>query len=97
MRMYGQPNFATRAGAMLQKAVIPFGVDGGTRSSAADRIITYNTRVATHSTNSSSESAFKLFPEVLDISTYDNTPASSASALLALLYLPLDTPLLSSV
>lgn len=29
--------------AMLQKAMIPFGVDGGTRSSAADRIITYNT------------------------------------------------------
>ena len=31
-RMYGQPTFATRAGAMLQKAIIPFGVEGGTRS-----------------------------------------------------------------
>jgi hypothetical protein len=28
---------------MLQKAMIPFGVDGGTRSSAADKIITYKT------------------------------------------------------
>jgi hypothetical protein len=28
---------------MLQKAIIPFGVDGGTRSRAADKIITYKT------------------------------------------------------
>jgi hypothetical protein len=27
----------------LKNAIIPFGVDGGTRSRAADRIITYNT------------------------------------------------------
>lgn len=28
---------------MLQKAMMPLGVDGGTRSSAAERMITYNT------------------------------------------------------
>ena len=28
---------------MLQNAIMPLGVDGGTRSSAAERIITYNT------------------------------------------------------
>lgn len=39
-RTYGQPNFATSAGAILQNAMIPFGVDGGTRSKAADRMIT---------------------------------------------------------
>ena len=39
-KKYGQPTFATSVGAMLQKAMIPLGVEGGTRSSAADRIIT---------------------------------------------------------
>jgi hypothetical protein len=43
LRKYGHPSFATRAGNMLQKAMIPLGVDGGTRSSAADRMITYKT------------------------------------------------------
>jgi hypothetical protein len=43
LRMYGQPILATSAGAMLTNAIIPFGVDGGTRSRAADRIMTYNT------------------------------------------------------
>lgn len=33
----------TKAGAILQNAIIPFGVEGGTRSSAADNIITYKT------------------------------------------------------
>lgn len=41
--MYGQPTFAIRAGKILQKAIMPFGVEGGTKSSAADRMITYNT------------------------------------------------------
>ena len=42
-RMYGQPTFATRAGAILQKAIMPFGVEGGTRSRAAERMMTYST------------------------------------------------------
>ena len=41
--MYGHPTFATKAGNMLQKAMIPFGVEGGTRSRAADKMMTYNT------------------------------------------------------
>lgn len=43
LNIYGHPTFAMRAGAILQKAMIPFGVEGGTRSRAAERIITYNT------------------------------------------------------
>lgn len=43
LRIYGQPTFATNAGNMLQKAMMPFGVEGGTKSSAADNIITYST------------------------------------------------------
>lgn len=39
-KRYGQPILATNAGAMLQKAMIPLGVDGGTRSKAADRMMT---------------------------------------------------------
>ena len=39
-KKYGQPTFATSAGVMLQKAIIPLGVEGGTRSSAADSIMT---------------------------------------------------------
>jgi hypothetical protein len=39
-RRYGQPTFATNDGAMLQNAMTPFGVEAGTRSSAADRIMT---------------------------------------------------------
>lgn len=39
-KMYGHPTLATKAGAILQKAIMPFGVDGGTKSSAADSIIT---------------------------------------------------------
>ena len=35
LRMYGHPTLATRAGKILQNAMTPFGVDGGTRSSAA--------------------------------------------------------------
>jgi hypothetical protein len=42
-KTYGHPILATRAGAMLQNAIIPFGVDGGTKSSAAESMITYNT------------------------------------------------------
>jgi len=37
---YGQPTLATSAGAMLQNRMMPFGVDGGTRSRAADRMMT---------------------------------------------------------
>ena len=48
-RMYGQPTFATRAGAILQKAIMPFGVEGGTRSRAAERMMTYNTGNAINS------------------------------------------------
>lgn len=40
---YGQPNLATSAGKMLQNAMMPFGVEGGTRSRAAERMITYRT------------------------------------------------------
>ena len=43
LRRYGQPILAINAGAILQNAMIPFGVEGGTRSSAAESIITYNT------------------------------------------------------
>lgn len=39
-KKYGHASFASRDGAILQKAMTPFGVDGGTRSSAAERIIT---------------------------------------------------------
>lgn len=42
-RKYGQAILATRAGVILQKRIKPFGVDGGTRSKAAERMITYNT------------------------------------------------------
>jgi hypothetical protein len=38
-RIYVQET-ASMDGAMLQKATMPLGVDGGTRSNAADRIIT---------------------------------------------------------
>jgi hypothetical protein len=41
--MYGQLNLATILGAMFQNAIIPLGVDGGTRSRAAERMITYKT------------------------------------------------------
>lgn len=40
---YGQPSLATNAGKMLQNAIIPLGVEGGTRSRAAERMITYST------------------------------------------------------
>jgi hypothetical protein len=43
LRRYGQLNFATILGAMFQNAIIPLGVEGGTRSRAADRIMTYRT------------------------------------------------------
>lgn len=33
----------TKAGAMLQKAIMPLGVEGGTRSRAAESMITYKT------------------------------------------------------
>jgi hypothetical protein len=39
----GHATFATNAGAMLQKAMIPLGVDGGSKSRAADSMITYRT------------------------------------------------------
>lgn len=39
-RMYGQAIFAPREGAMLQNNMIPLGVDGGTKSKAAESIIT---------------------------------------------------------
>lgn len=42
-RIYGQPTLATSDGAILQNAIMPLGVDGGTRSRAAERIMTYNT------------------------------------------------------
>lgn len=41
--MYGQLNFATRLGATSQNRIIPLGVEGGTRSRAAERMITYRT------------------------------------------------------
>lgn len=41
---YGQPILAINAGVMLQNAMMPLGVEGGTRSSAAESIITYSTR-----------------------------------------------------
>lgn len=41
--MYGHPIFATKDGAILQNAMIPFGVDGGTKSRAADKMMTYST------------------------------------------------------
>jgi hypothetical protein len=43
LRRYGHPILANNAGAMLQNAMIPLGVEGGTRSSAAESIITYST------------------------------------------------------
>jgi hypothetical protein len=43
---YGQPILANNAGAMLQNAMMPLGVEGGTRSSAAERIITYRTKIS---------------------------------------------------
>ena len=42
-RKYGQAILAIRAGVILQKRIKPFGVDGGTRSKAAERMITYKT------------------------------------------------------
>ena len=42
-KMYGHPIFATKDGAILQNAMMPFGVDGGTKSRAADRMMTYST------------------------------------------------------
>jgi hypothetical protein len=44
LRRYGQLNFATILGVMFQNAMIPLGVEGGTRSRAAERIMTYRTR-----------------------------------------------------
>jgi hypothetical protein len=41
--MYGHPIFATKDGAILQNAMMPFGVDGGTKSRAADKMMTYST------------------------------------------------------
>jgi hypothetical protein len=41
--MYGQLNFATMLGVMFQNAMMPLGVEGGTRSRAAERMITYRT------------------------------------------------------
>ena len=43
LRKYGHPSFANNAGNMLQNAMMPLGVDGGTRSSAAERMMTYRT------------------------------------------------------
>jgi len=43
LRIYGQLNFATILGVMFQNAIIPLGVEGGTRSRAAERIMTYRT------------------------------------------------------
>lgn len=40
-KRYGQTPFATKAGNILQKAIKPFGVFIGTKSRAADSIITY--------------------------------------------------------
>ena len=37
---YGQAALATNEGAMLQNAMRPLGVEAGTRSSAADRMMT---------------------------------------------------------
>ena len=39
-RRYGQATFAARDGAILQNNIIPLGVDGGTRSKAAESIMT---------------------------------------------------------
>ena len=39
LRKYGHASLANSAGTMLQKAMTPFEVDGGTRSSAAERMI----------------------------------------------------------
>ena len=39
-KRYGQPTLAKNDGAMLQNAMSPLGVEAGTRSSAADRIMT---------------------------------------------------------
>ena len=33
-----------RDGKILQKSMIPFGVEGGTKSRAAERIMTYSTK-----------------------------------------------------
>jgi hypothetical protein len=38
--MYGHVSLAIKAGKILQKAIIPFGVFGGTKSRAADKIMT---------------------------------------------------------
>ena len=40
---YGQTILATNDGAMLQNAMRPLGVEAGTRSSAAERMMTYRT------------------------------------------------------
>lgn len=40
LRMYGQATFAERDGAMLQNSMMPLGVEGGTRSRAAESMIT---------------------------------------------------------
>lgn len=37
---YGQPTLAANDGAILQNAMMPLGVDGGTRSRAADKMMT---------------------------------------------------------
>lgn len=44
LKRYGQPNLADREGAILQNKIIPFGVDEGTRSRAAESITTYKTK-----------------------------------------------------
>jgi len=46
LRRYGQLNFATILGVMFQNTMIPLGVEGGTRSRAAERIMTYRTRTS---------------------------------------------------
>jgi hypothetical protein len=41
----GQATFVRSAGKMLKNATTPLGVDADTRSSAADRMITYRTAI----------------------------------------------------
>jgi hypothetical protein len=43
--MSGQATFVRSAGKMLKNATTPLGVDADTRSSAADRMITYRTTI----------------------------------------------------
>ena len=43
LEMYGQPTLAMSAGKMLKKATTPLGVEVDTRSSAAERMMTWTT------------------------------------------------------